>query len=66
LIAPYVASNLKQNGVVQGAVISVTLFLFALSKMPRMIRPPVEVIRYADDWAIYTKDQDLFIAQNNL
>jgi hypothetical protein len=31
-----------------------------------MIRPPVKVIGYADDWAIYTKDQDLFIAQNNL
>jgi hypothetical protein len=46
-----------ENGVVQGAVISATLFLVALSKMPRMIRPPVKVIGYADDWAIYNKDQ---------
>jgi hypothetical protein len=53
-----------ENGVVQAAVISVTLV--ALSKMPRMIRLPVKLIGYADDWEIYTKDQDMSIAQNNM
>jgi hypothetical protein len=42
-----------------------TLFLVELSKMPKMKRPPVKVIGYADDWAVYTKDQDMSIAKNN-
>jgi hypothetical protein len=31
-----------------------------------MIRPPVKVIGYIDDSVIYTKDQDMSFAQNNL
>jgi hypothetical protein len=31
-----------------------------------MVRPPVKLIGHANDWVIYTKDQDMSIVQNNL
>jgi hypothetical protein len=55
-----------KNGVIQGAVISVTLFLVALADIVRQVQHPVEIIGYADDWVIHTSDQDMDIAQANI
>jgi hypothetical protein len=83
------------NGVVQGVVLSVTLFLIAISEMadktkakePRNERPgprrnqtilsqrldeeemrtrPVEILGYADDWILYTRNHQMLRAQNNV
>jgi hypothetical protein len=55
-----------ENGVIQGAVISVTLFLVALADTVRQFQHPVEIIGYAYDWVIHTSDQDIDIAQANM
>jgi hypothetical protein len=55
-----------ENGVIQGAVNSVTLFLVALADIVRQVQHPVEIIGYADDWVMHISDQDLDIAQANI
>jgi hypothetical protein len=52
--------------VIQGVVISVTLFLVALADIVRQVQYPVEIIGYADDWVIHTNDQDMDIDQGNI
>jgi hypothetical protein len=54
-----------ENGMVQGAVMSVTLFLVAMADIIQQVQRPVEMIGYADDCVIYTKDQDMDTAQTN-
>jgi hypothetical protein len=44
---------------------SVTLFLVALVDILKQVQEPVEIVGYADDWAIYTSDQDMETAQTN-
>jgi hypothetical protein len=43
-----------ENGVVQGAVLSVTLFLVAMVEITHEIEEPIKIIGYADDWIIHT------------
>jgi molybdenum cofactor biosynthesis enzyme len=38
-----------ENGVIQEAVISVTLFLVALADIVKQVQHPVEIIGYTDD-----------------
>jgi hypothetical protein len=45
---------------------SVTLFLVAMAKITNQIRQPVEIVGYADDWAIFTSDQDTETAETNM
>jgi hypothetical protein len=55
-----------QNGVVQGTVISVTLFLVAMAVRTNQIRQPVEILGYAGDWEIFTSDRDMETAETNM
>jgi Reverse transcriptase (RNA-dependent DNA polymerase) len=43
-----------ENGVVQGAVLSVTLFSVAMAEITHCIEEPIKIIGYADDWIIHT------------
>jgi hypothetical protein len=43
-----------ENGVVQRAVLSVTLFLVAMAQITDGIEEPIKIIGYADDWKIHT------------
>jgi hypothetical protein len=49
-----------------GVVMSDTLFLVAMAEITYQIRQPVEIVRYADDWAIFTSDQDMETAETNM
>jgi hypothetical protein len=44
----------SENGVVQGVVLSVTLFLVAMAEITHGIEEPIKRIGYADDWIIHT------------
>jgi hypothetical protein len=55
-----------ENGVVQRAVMSVTLFLVALEDIVKQVQEPMEIVGYADDSALYTSDQDMETAQTNI
>jgi hypothetical protein len=56
--------KLTENGLVQGALMSVTPFLVALVDIVKQVQEPLEIIGYADDCAIYTSDQET--AQTNI
>jgi hypothetical protein len=43
----------QENGIVQGAILSVNLFLIALRSITPCIDPSVKIIGYADEWTIY-------------
>jgi hypothetical protein len=43
-----------ENGIVHGAVISVALFLIAMTDICKEMEKPRKMIGYADDWIIYT------------
>jgi hypothetical protein len=43
-----------ENGVVQEAVLSVTLFLVAMAEITHGIEEPIKIIGYADDWITHT------------
>jgi predicted ATP-grasp superfamily ATP-dependent carboligase len=54
-----------ENGVVQGAVLSVTLFLLAMSEICDGIhQEPVKIIGYADDWMILTSHKHVRTSEN--
>jgi hypothetical protein len=55
-----------ENGVIQGAVISVTLFLVALVDIVMQVQHSVKIIGYAGDWVNHTSDQVMYIAQANI
>jgi hypothetical protein len=44
-----------ENGVIQGAVINVILFLLALADIVSQVQHPVEIIGYADDGGPYQR-----------
>jgi hypothetical protein len=46
-----------KNGVVQGAVLSVTLFLVAMATIFKGIKESTRILGYADDWVIYTSQR---------
>jgi hypothetical protein len=54
-----------ENGVVQGAVLSVTLFLVAMVEITHGIEEPIKIIGYADDWIIHTthKHERVYVAK---
>jgi hypothetical protein len=41
-----------ENGVVQGAVLSVTLFLVAMAGITDGSEEPIKIIGYSDDWMV--------------
>jgi hypothetical protein len=47
-------ARILENGVVQGAVLSVTLFMVAMSQITQNVALPTKIIGYADDWVVYT------------
>jgi Reverse transcriptase (RNA-dependent DNA polymerase)/Endonuclease-reverse transcriptase len=55
-----------ENGVVQGAVISVTLFLAAIADITKIRREEIEAIGYADDWNFWAIGDTPRIANNLL
>jgi hypothetical protein len=50
-----------ENGAMQGAVLSVTLFPIALSEICDGMQEPVKIIGYADDWMILTSHNHMWI-----
>jgi hypothetical protein len=55
-----------ENEVVQEAVLSVTLFLLAMSKICDGIQEPVKIIEYADDWMIFTSHKHVRTSLNRI
>jgi hypothetical protein len=45
-----------ENGVVQEAVLSDTLFLIAMAKITYGIEKPIKIIGYAGDWMVHTNE----------
>jgi Reverse transcriptase (RNA-dependent DNA polymerase) len=54
------------NGVPQGAVLSVTLFLIAISNICPIKSTNYKMIGYADDWYIYTSQKQIHEAERIL
>ena len=52
-----------ENGVPQGAVISVTLFLLAINNIQEYILPPVQCTLFADDLTIFIKGSNIKTSQ---
>jgi ribonuclease HI len=48
-----------ENGVPQGAVLSVTLFLIAIADICRLEEQNCEMIGYADDWYLFTSQKHI-------
>jgi hypothetical protein len=46
-----------ENGVVQGAVLSVTSFLVAMTDIVKDIKEPTQIMGYADDWVVITSNK---------
>jgi hypothetical protein len=55
-----------ENGVPQGAVLSVALFLVAMAKICDKIEEPTNILGYADDWVLYTSRRTPRISENEL
>jgi exonuclease III/ribonuclease HI len=56
----------QENGVPQGAVLSVTLFAIAINSITSCIRSPVRASLYVDDLAIFYRTGNLNSAQRQL
>lgn len=56
----------QQNGIPQGATLSVTLFLVAINDITTTIQKPVKVSLFADDLAIYARGRTTDITANIL
>lgn len=56
---------MQENGIPQGSVLSVILFLVAINDVCESIRYPVQYLCYADDVVIFCRDRDKeYIAEN--
>ena len=55
-----------QQGVLQGGVISPTLFLIFLNDLTKTISPNVKAMPYADDLSILCTEDSLILAQGRL
>jgi hypothetical protein len=58
--------NSIENGVVQGAVLSVTLFLVTMTDIVKDIKEPTQILGYADDWLVITSSKAPLLAKNGL
>ncbi|XP_074028319.1 uncharacterized protein [Leptinotarsa decemlineata] len=58
--------KIQENGVPQGSVISVTLFLLAINEVTTHISQPIKVSLFADDLVIYLKGNDVTTIQSSL
>lgn len=56
----------QENGVPQGEILSVTLFLLAMNKVTSFIPNNTKISLFADDIVIYTKGKNLSTIQRNL
>ena len=56
--------KMLQNGIPQGSVISVTLFLLTINNIFQKMSPPIEVHFFADDLVIFTRGKDLASMRN--
>jgi len=57
---------IQANGVVQGAVISVNLFLVAIDQTTRCVPAPINTVGFADDWTLYFRHQDVEFIQEKM
>jgi hypothetical protein len=55
-----------ENRVVQGAVLSVTLFLVAMTDIVKNIKEPTQIMGYANDWVVITSNNAPLLAENRL
>jgi hypothetical protein len=55
-----------ENGVVQGAVLSVNLFLLTMMDITSAATDPVTITGYADDWTIFARHSNFEFTQNKL
>jgi hypothetical protein len=55
-----------ENEMVQGAIISVILFLIAMTDICKGMEEPTKIIGYADDWIIYTSHKLSRVAEARL
>jgi hypothetical protein len=55
-----------ENGVVQGAVPSVTLFLVVMTDIVKDIKEPTQIMGYADDWVVITSNKAPLLEKNRL
>jgi len=56
----------QENGVVQGAVISVNLFLVAINQITSCIQEPIKIVGFADDWTLYLRHHNLEFIQETM
>lgn len=56
----------QENGVPQGEILSVTLFLMAINKITKNISPTVKTCLFADDLLIFTSGPNLRSIRNQL
>jgi hypothetical protein len=57
----------QENGIVQGAILSVNLFLIALRSITSCSEDPsMKIIGYADDWTIYLAHANMAVIQTKL
>jgi Reverse transcriptase (RNA-dependent DNA polymerase) len=53
----YSETQVIENGVPQGAVISVTFFLIAINDITKCSNYETRIVGYADDWVIYSRSK---------
>jgi ribonuclease HI len=54
----------QENGVVQGAVISVNLFLVGINGITKCAQAPIKIVGFADDWTLYIRHRNVNFIQN--
>ena len=66
-IADYISEEFEvENGVPQGEILSVVLFLIALNTLENYIPPDVKILIYADDITIYFSSKCILEIENKL
>jgi hypothetical protein len=55
-----------ENGVVQGAVLTVTLFLVAMTDIVKDIKEPTQIMGYANEWVVTTSNKASLLGENRL
>jgi hypothetical protein len=60
----YLRPKSIENGVVQGAVLSVTLFFVVMTDIVKDIKEPTQIMGYADDWVVITSNKAPLLTEN--